>query len=103
MQAESDIRIELCKRAGGTPVVEHTVLYRKGVSYSYNKVTCLGGKCECGLPDCPVYPQNGEHLEPHEVKQRSLGGVLSMENTIMVLRRCHRILQHSEPMWSKGE
>jgi len=101
IQAESQVRIELCKRAGGTPITQESHLFRNGKKYPYTKVACVGGICECGLPDCPKHPQNGEHLEPHEIKQRSLGGVMSLENSRMVLRQCHRVLQHSEPMWSK--
>ena len=100
LQAEAPVRIALCERAGGKPVTREVQIYRKGQQHTYTRVDCVGGICECGLPDCPKTPRDGENLEPHEKLQRSLGGILSLENTAMVLRRCHRILQNSEPMWS---
>ncbi len=102
LQVESPIRIALCKRAGGIPITREVQIYRNGQKFTYTKVECLGGICECGLPNCPKHPLLGQHLEPHEVKHRSLGGKLSLENTIMVLRGCHRILQRNEPMWSNN-
>jgi len=101
MQAEAPARIELCKRAGGTPATREVQIYRKGERYTYTKVECIGGICECKLPDCPKIPPYGQHLEPHEKIFRSHGGVLSLENTIMVLRQCHRILQNNEPKWRR--
>jgi len=101
LQAEAPIRIELCKRAGGTPITREVQIYHSGQKFTYTKVECAGGKCECGLPDCPKIPRPGEHLEPHELQQRSLGGKLSLENSRMVLRACHRKLQNDEPRWSK--
>ncbi len=101
MQAEAPIRIELCKRAGGTPSVREVQIYRNGQKYTYPKVVCIGGTCECVLPRCPKSPPYGQHLEPHEKRHRSLGGKLTLENTIMVIRNCHRILQKNEPMWSR--
>jgi len=100
LQAEAPIRIALCKRAEGTPVTREVQIYRKGQRYTYTKVECMGGTCECGLPNCPKYPLSGQRLEPHEVVHRSLGGKLSLENSLMVLRNCHRILQNNEPVWS---
>ena len=100
LQAEAPVRIALCERAGGKPVTREVQIYRKGQRHTYTRVDCVGGICECGLPDCPKTPRDGENLEPHEKLQRSLGGILSLENTAMVLRCCHRILQNSEPMWS---
>lgn len=100
MQDESPIRIELCKRAGGIPVTSEATIYRNGEKYSYTKVRCSGGICECGRPDCPKRPQFGECLEPHELVFRSHGGTLSLSNSRMVLRVCHRKLQNNEPMWS---
>ena len=100
MQAEAPIRIELCKRAGGTPVTREVQIYRNGEKYTYTKVECSGGICECGLPDCPKFSLYYQHLEPHELVFRSHGGKLSLQNTRMVLRRCHQILQNNEPKWS---
>ena len=102
MQAEAPKRIELCKRAGGTPSVREVQIYRKGQKYTYSKVECVGGLCECGLPDCPKSPPYGQLLEPHEQQHRSLGGKLTLNNTILVTRNCHRILQKNEPVWSRN-
>ncbi len=101
MQAEAPIRVELCKRAGGTSSVREVQIYRNGQKYTYPKVECIGGICECGLPNCPKSPPYGQRLEPHEVKHRSLGGKLSLANSIMIIRLCHRILQKNEPIWSR--
>jgi len=96
--AEAPIRIALCKRAGGTPIVREVQVYHSGQRYTFTKVECLGGKCECGLPDCPQYSNNyNGRLEPHEILSRGRGGKLSLKNTKMVLRKCHRILQNREP------
>lgn len=102
IQGEAPIRIKLCKRAGGIPATREVQIYRNGQKYTHIKVECIGGVCECGLTDCPKYPSYGQHLEPHEKVFRSRGGKLSMSNSIMVLRRCHRILQKREPRWSKA-
>lgn len=102
IQGEAPIRVELCKRAGGKPLTREAAIVRKGVKHTYTKVECVGGVCECGLPDCPKYPLYGQHLEPHEQLPRGRGGKLSLQNSIMVLRRCHRILQKNEPIWSSN-
>ncbi len=101
MQAEAPIRVALCERAGGIPQTRVVQVYRNNQRYTYTKVECLGGKCECGLPDCGQYPRYWESLEPHEKLPRGKGGVLSMSNTIMVLRTCHHKLQNNLPIWSK--
>lgn len=94
MQGETPIRIALCQRAYGTPMLGKNTYCIKGVYYPVTTVKCAYGICEnCG--------QRCEYLEPHEKKHRSLGGRLSLENTIMVCRPCHRILQNNEPIWSK--
>ena len=101
LQAEAPIRIALCERAGGKAITREVQVYRNGQKHTYTKVECVGGICECGLPDCPKQPPYGQHLEPHEKLFKGQGGKLTMDNSIMVLRRCHRILQKNEPMWSK--
>lgn len=101
LQEEAPIRIALCKRAGGKPLSREVQIYRNGQKYTYVKVECIGGTCECGLPDCPKTPPYGQHLEPHELTFRSHGGKLTIQNSRMVLRQCHRQLQKNEPMWSK--
>lgn len=100
LQAEAPIRIELCKRAGGKPIAREVQIYRKGQKYTYIKVECIGGICECG---CGKYANtyNGQ-LHPHEKIPRSKGkiGALSLLNSIMVLNSCHQILQNNVPKWS---
>ncbi len=99
---EAPIRIALCKRAGGTPITRKVVVHHNGQKYTFIKVECIGGTCECKHPDCPkqanVY--NGQ-LEPHKIIPRGRGRKLSLKNTILVLRGCHRRLQGREPMWSE--
>jgi hypothetical protein len=95
--AEVPIRIALCKRAGGTPITRDVQVYHSGDKYTFTKVECLGGTCECG---CGQRANNYTgRLEPHEQLSRGRGGKLSLENSIMVLRSCHRRLQKSEPQW----
>lgn len=102
MQAEAPIRIALCKRARGTPITREVSIYRNGQKYTYTKVECSGGVCECGLLDCPKHPPYGQHLEPHEIIHRSLGGKLSLQNSRMILRGCHRKLQKNKPIWGQN-
>ena len=95
LNEEAPIRIALCKRAGGTPVTREVQIYRNGDKFTYTKVECHNGICECGCG------QRSYLLDPHEDKNRSQGGKLSMGNTKMVTRSCHHRLQKSSPMWSK--
>ena len=93
LQAEAPIRIELCKRAGGTPITKEMQIYRNGQRYPYTKVECHNGICEiCG--------GFGGILEPHENPPRSKGGKVSLSDSKMIHRHCH-IEQHHKPMWSK--
>lgn len=96
MQAETPIRLELCKRVQGFPILgKHTYEFH-GKPYEVTTVQCYNGICEvCGM--------RCEYLEPHEKRQRSLGGKLSLDNTIMVCRVCHRKEQNDEPRWSKKD
>jgi len=103
LQAEAPIRIELCKRAGGSPATREIQIYSKGQHYTYTKVECVGGTCECERPNCPKHPLYYQHLEPHHKKHSSLGGQFTTENIILVTRQCHRILQKNEPMWSRND
>ncbi len=103
MNREADIRIALCKRAGGQPISQKKTVRRNGKAYDYLAITCVGGTCECGMRDCPKHPPAGQPLEPHEIRHRSLGGKLSLANSIMVTRQCHKILQKNEPKWSKSK
>jgi hypothetical protein len=96
LNAEVPDRIALCLRAGGTPMQRLVSVYSHGQTFTFTKVECLGGVCE----SCHQ-PQSG--LEPHETKLRSQGGQVSLANSIMVCRNCHRKLQHNEPIWSRKE
>ena len=91
INGEFETRLALCDRANGFAKIETQLVRRKGVTHEIRRVTCLNGLCECGLKECggKRYPV----LEPHEKKTRAQGGKLSMENTIMVWRECHQILQ----------
>ncbi len=91
---EVEARKSLCYRAGGIPILRVSTVYLKGVPFKLTTVKCQGGTCECGCNR----PANW--LEPHEKVNRGRGGQLSLENTLMVTRQCHRRLQHSEPMWA---
>lgn len=99
INAEAPIRIALCYRAGGRPLI-YMQKYRRndGKVYTIKRVRCVGGKCECGCKK-PANAING-NLEPHEQLTRGRGGKLSLRNTKMVLRECHRKLQNREPRLS---
>ena len=97
LRAEAPVRVQLVIRAGGTPVERQVTVCHAGEIYTYTKVECQGGICECG---CGRASYGG--LEPHEQTHRSQSGKLSLENTIMVRRDCHKRLQRSDPMWSRA-
>jgi len=84
LESELEIRIELCKRAGGEWHKDSSIVGGH----------CEFGVCECGCGRPPNDWQSGYRLEPHELIHRGVGGKLSMDNTIMVRRDCHNILQH---------
>jgi len=93
INSQVDVRIELCKRAGGEPIV--VTSYRKLGNHSdieLRTVQCHDGTCE----ECGRF----ENLEPHEDPPRSKGGKVSMEQTTMLCRRCHNT-KKGRPMWSK--
>lgn len=92
LNAEVETRKALARRAGGLPVLRKVTICRHEGVYHYTAVRCLGGKCEyCGRP-C-------DELEPHEKIFRSQGGSLSLDNTLMVCRGCHRQIQNNDPLW----
>lgn len=95
LNAEVPIRRALAKRAGGLPVERKVTICRSDGTFYYTAVRCIGGTCECGCG------KKANELEPHEKVHRSQGGILSMENTIMVTRFCHQRLQRNEPMWGE--
>ncbi len=78
---QETVRVALCIRCGGSA----TISTRRTVGGLLTIVQCFGGKCEiCGKPTSIVGP-----LEPHELVSRSIGGILSMDNSRMVCRNCH--------------
>ncbi len=88
--AEVEVRKQLARRAGGLPVLRKVTICRHDGVFYYTAVRCIGGICE----RCH---QHTDELEPHEKNHRSQGGVLSLENTDMLCRSCHRIEQRSSP------
>jgi hypothetical protein len=92
LNAEATIRIELCRRAGGEPILHDEIVYRNHVRYVIKRVACRGGNCE-------ICHQPKECLEPHERTFRSHCGVLSLTNSVMCCRACHDVAQSNLPMW----
>jgi len=91
---ELPIRIEIIKRAGGTPV--------RIVSLPY--VICAGGRCEeCGAP--PLHPEYP--LTVHHKKKQSQGGKLEKkEDGEALCIKCHNKTEgikvvFSEPQWGR--
>ncbi len=86
INSEAPIRKKLAYRAHGTPI-ETIERYKRndGKVYLIHRVRCINGICECGC-------KRRGNLEPHERIRRSKGGLLSLQNTIMILRECHRRL-----------
>lgn len=95
LDAETPIREQLCIRAHGTPRKWEQIVHRDGKRFLIHRVTCLGAICECG---CGEFSRQ---VDPHEKHSRGQGGKLSLENSIMVKRSHHPIVQNSYPMWSK--
>lgn len=91
---EVDVRIQLCKRAGGEPTVKtRNIKLNNGTEIELHTVECRNGRCE----ECHTF---NYHLEPHEDPPRSKGGKVSMEQSTMLCRRCHNT-KKGKPMWSK--
>lgn len=99
LNSEVTARILLCKRCGGEPIQQSRMVKVAGNhTMELNTIICVGGTCEvCGKP------AGEEHMCPHEKHHRSLGGKVSLDNSVMCHWACHRQEQGSEPMWSKGE
>ena len=99
LNAEFPERVKLIARCGGhLRVHEQLVRRNDGTKHTIKRAICVGGYCEI----CHQ-PANGETLEPHEYKiKRSAGGHVSLDNSIMCHRSCHRE-QHSKPQlkWIK--
>jgi len=84
LRAELPIRLALIERCGGSPVYREFSVVVDGERSTVQTVLCWGGICElCGKP------AKGEFLEPHEKWHRSLGGRLSLPNSVMCHRACH--------------
>ena len=96
LNAEVPIRLELIKRCQGIPYHYEEYAYHCGKRHIINRVACIGGFCECGLPECGHRRAVGMQLHPHEAKSRGQGGRLSVENSIMVFNECHEKLQHND-------
>lgn len=79
LNAEVNTRVALCQRAGGSP----SLLRWEIRGMTLWTVICRWGTCE-------ICHQKAETLEPHEKLHRSLGGKVSLENSVEVCRRCHR-------------
>lgn len=95
---EAPIRIKLCKRAHGTPIEYKEKFCRNdGTIHIIKRVRCINGVCECGCG------QFGLILEPHETPRRSNGGKVSMKQSKMVRRDCHRRIDGRSPMWSNNQ
>ena len=99
LNAEVPERIKLIARCGGLPRFYTQFIKRNdGSQHEIKRVVCIGGVCEL----CKMHA-NGEILEPHEaITKRSAGGKVSLENSLMVHRSCHKD-QHSKPQlkWLK--
>ena len=94
LNSEVTARIALCKRCGGVPVQKSSPINFGWGVLELNTIICVGGTCEvCGKP------AGGEFMSPHEKHHRSLGGRVSLENSLMCHWACHRKEQKSEPMF----
>lgn len=86
-------RIKLIERCGGKPqFYTETFKRNDGSVHKIKRVRCIGGRCEI----CGELALNGEFLEPHETPKRSAGGKVSLKDSVMCHRSCHRE-QHSKP------
>lgn len=92
LNAEVPARIALCIRCGGKPSQYDEKVKHNGVTNIIHRVKCVGGRCEI----CHQPAGKGEVLEPHELPKRSAGGKVSLKDSKMCHRRCHRN-QHSKP------
>ena len=90
---EVDVRIQLCRRAGGEWTIKtRDTRLNNGSEIELHTVECRNGKCEeCGKHDY--------HLEPHEDPPRSKGNKVSLDST-MLCRPCHNT-KKGRPMWSR--
>ena len=84
LHREYSERIRLCERVGGH---FKATAWLKGTPYFG---VCIGGYCEkCGKPG-GKYIGDFNILRPHEWKlKRSLGGKVSVENSLMLHNTCH--------------
>ena len=101
LNSEVEVRKQLAERCGGNPIVMRRYVKHNKESYLLATVYCMGGTCECG---CGVkVPYYECRLHPHEKLWRGRGGIVSLENSIMVLNSCHEKLQNRSPrlQWLK--
>ena len=95
MCAELPVRVALIKRCGGTPRYYNMTVHNNGTSYIVRRVRCVGGICECGCErETDFYTGD---LHPHEILWRGRGGKMALDNSIMVLNKCHDRLQNRSP------
>lgn len=101
LNSEVQVRKQLAERCGGKPVVMPKRVYHNNKRYILNLVFCLGGTCECGCGEKVAWDDC--RLHPHEKLWRGRGGIISLENSIMVLNSCHEKLQNRSPrlQWIK--
>lgn len=94
LNSEVTARIALCKRCGGIPIQKSSNIHFDWGFMELNTIMCIGGTCEvCGKP------AGDERMSPHEKHHRSLGGQVSLENSLMCHWACHKKEQKSEPMF----
>jgi len=98
LNAELPERLKLIIRCGGEPYFYNQFAKHNGSTFIIRRVRCVGGVCEI----CHDPARDDEILEPHEDPERSAGGRVSLEQSVMCHRRCHPI---SKPQleWIKGE
>jgi 5-methylcytosine-specific restriction endonuclease McrA len=89
---EFPIRVALAERCGGEAITYYKTIYCNHIKIWLPRVQCFGGTCE-NCHELKLFTI----LEPHEKVFRSHAGKLSLENTIMVCRNCHKILNPNEP------
>lgn len=95
LNSQADTRIKLCKRASGHHYIETKLIrLNNGTSVELHLVHCTGGFCEVGQ-----HLAHGLPLEPHEDPPRSLGSKVSLEDSKMTCRACHK-KQKGQPEWS---
>ncbi len=83
LNAEVPARIELCRRAGGMPMIKTNTLTVSDEVVELTTVVCFGGKCEICGHDAYI-------LEPREKISRGLDEAVSLKNSVMAHHHCYR-------------